>query len=164
MNFTPIQIANECREMSKNIMPSVLGIDSTQLLWAIAGVESSFGINCTPRHESAFDTGGVYDNAIMAPLLLRFGRDAACSYGPWQIMFVNAPTGFLPTDFDDLRHCTIASIAFLNKLLRTFRPKDLAEIGNCWNGGHVYQKPYPVTIQQYVGKLQAAYNTIMPTE
>lgn len=164
MNYTPIQIAEECREMAGNIQPIVSGVDSTQLFWALSGVESSFGINCTPRYEAAFDTGGRYDNAVMAPLLTRFGREAACSYGPWQILFVNAPTGFLPSDFNDLRHCSIASIAFLNKLLRSYRPKNLAEIGNCWNGGHVYQTLYPVTIQQYVGKLQVAYNTIMPTE
>jgi hypothetical protein len=164
MNFTPIQIANECRNMGRNIMPMVDGVDSTQLLWAISGVESSFGVNCNPRYEAAFDTGGAYDNAVMAPLLARFGSEAAKSYGPWQIMFVNAPTGFLPTGFTDLRHCSIATIAYLNKLIRIFRPINLAEIGNCWNGGHVYKQPYPAAIQAYVGKLQKAYDTIMPTE
>lgn len=65
-------------------------IDGVRLLWAIAGNESSFSDNCTPRHEPANDVGGYYyDRSSAVRKAVQQGSDAACSYRPWQVMLIN---------------------------------------------------------------------------
>ena len=56
-NFTPKQVADQCRISGPDLAGLPRGVDGAQLLWAMAGNESSFGVNCTPRHEPAFDVG-----------------------------------------------------------------------------------------------------------
>lgn len=156
--FTRAQIAAACRVFGGQVGPLPAGVDGKQLMWAIAGVESSFGANCTPRHEPAFDKGGAYAAHAPMPLLLaRFGSQAACSYGPWQLMFCNAPATYLPTNFSDENAACRATVIFLNAELRRFAPKNLAEIGECWNAGHICPDP------AYVAKLAAAYAVPMVT-
>lgn len=133
MNFTRQQIADACRAYGAQLTDLPDGVDGAQLLWALAGNESSFGANCTPRYEPAYDVGGRYADAA---LLARFGRAAACSYGPWQIMFGNCPTNFIPSDMEDLDKAAVATILFLNRQLNRFRPSTLRSIGAIWNGGN----------------------------
>lgn len=130
-DFTKAQIVSACR-FGASLSPLPFGIDGPQLLWAISGNESSFGVNCTPRYEPAFDIGGLYADAA---LLNRFGRGAACSYGPWQIMFCNCPADYAPADMADLGKAAMATVAFLNKQLIRFAPPSLSIIGAIWNGG-----------------------------
>ena len=154
--FTKAQIAAACTQYGPTVAPLPDGVDGTQLLWAMSGNESSFGANVTPRHEPAFDVGGVYGaSAQMAPLLAKYGSAAACSYGPWQIMFPNAP-GATPESFNDLDFAATASVAFLNKLLTRFHPQTLGDIGSCWNAGHI-QNPYSAQVQTYVDRLTQNY-------
>lgn len=157
MPFTKAQIVEQCKETGPYIAPLPEGIDGAQLFWAISGVESSFGANVTPRHEPAFDTGGIYGkNPPMPDLIARFGSAAACSYGPWQVMLCNAPAGTTPYMFNDLFTAANATLYFLNTLLRHWKPKTLDEIGECWNTGHITPDP------NYTSKLRTAYATIMP--
>lgn len=150
--FTQAQIAAACAQYGPQVAPLPDGIDGAQLLWAMSGNESSFGANVTPRHEAAFDVGGIYGaSEQMAPLLALYGAAAACSYGPWQIMFCNVPEA-TPGSFDDLNFCAIASVAFLNKQLARFEPQTLGDIGSIWNAGHV-QNPYSAQVQVYVDRL-----------
>lgn len=161
MSFTKQEIADACRQFGPTVTPLPNGIDGAQLLWAMSGNESSFGANVTPRHEPAFDVGGVYGaSAQMAPLLAEFGSAAACSYGPWQIMFVNVPEA-TPESFDNLDFCAIASVAFLNKQLAHFKPQTLGDIGSIWNAGHI-QKPYSAQVQTYVDRLSENYGVAIP--
>ena len=163
MSFTREEIADACREFGPQLAPLPLGVDGAQLLWAISGNESSFGSNTIPRHESAFDYGGVYgDNPVMQPLLAKFGSAAAYSYGPLQLMFTNAPTSYTPDDFNDLGKAFTASVMFLNQLLNRFRPQTLDAIGSCWNSGHI-QVIFSPAVQTYVGRLAANYAVIMPS-
>ena len=112
-NFTQQEIAAQCRISGPQLIGLPAGIDGAQLLWAISGNESSFGANCTPRHEPAYDVGGRYgSNAVMVPLLTEWGSAAACSYGPLQLMFCNAPAGATPSDFDDLPTAFKYSVAY----------------------------------------------------
>ena len=162
-DFTQGEIAAQCKTSGPEVGPLPAGIDGAQLLWAISGNESSFGDDCAPRHEPAFDVGGVYgDNAVMKPLLSLYGSDAAYSYGPWQILFANAPAGWAPTDLEDLSKAARATVLFLNRLLSRWHPQDLAGIGECWNAGHPMQNP-SVGVDRYVTDLTANYAVPMPS-
>ncbi|HVW78503.1 MAG TPA: hypothetical protein VHB45_12880 [Alloacidobacterium sp.] len=164
------QLAKICGVYGASLSSSLLGIadpdgkplDGARLLWAISGCESSFGANLKPRHEPAYDVGGEYStHPPMPELLEKFGSAAACSYGPWQILFVNAPEGFRPSDFDDLQFAAQATTAFLGKLLRACRPTTLAEIASCWNAGHV-QNPLSPGVARYAADLTRYYAEPLP--
>jgi hypothetical protein len=155
-NFTTAQMIAACVRYGSQIGPLPAGVDGAQLLWALAGNESSFGANCQPRHEAAFDVGGAYATHAPMPIWLeRYGSAGACSYGPLQLLLCNAPLTFGPSSFDDLNLAVQASIGFLNVLLRQYKPQSLAEIGECWNAGHICPDP------AYVAKLAANYAVAM---
>lgn len=157
MSYTRQQIAAACQSYGSQVGPLPANIDGAQLLWALAGNESSFGANCNPRHEPAYDVGGRYADDI---LLARFGSAAACSYGPWQIMFVNCPPNYTPEDMDNLDKAAVATALFLEKQLNRFRPSTLAQIGAIWNGGNpgALQRP---DVQIYADKLERNYTVPM---
>jgi hypothetical protein len=50
----------------------------------LAEIETSYGENNFPKHEAAYDWHGKYFDFTNWKL---HGSLAACSYGPWQIMF-----------------------------------------------------------------------------
>jgi hypothetical protein len=166
LNFGRQQIADMCRKLGPTLDAALLpdGIQAEQLLWAICGNESSFGYNCTPRHEPAFDVGGTYAQApAQAALLEKFGSDGACSYGPMQVMLVNAPSGFTPASFDDLESAIAAGVFALGNLMRHNRPRSLQQIGSCYNAGHI-QTRFSSQVAAYVTRLQRNYGVAMPTE
>ncbi len=161
--FTHQQVADICRTYGPRLAPLPNNVDGAQLLWAISGNESSFGTNCAPRHEAAFDVGGIYGGgAVMKPLLAQFGMSAACSYGPWQILFCNCPAGTTPSDLDNLDKAAQATVEFLNKLLGRWNPQDLAGIAECWNAGHPMQNP-SAGVARYVSQLASNYAVPMTT-
>jgi hypothetical protein len=93
----------------------------------------------------------------MPQLLALYGSPAAASsYGPWQVMLCNC-NGLSPLEMQDLDLAAQASVAYLNSELRRFQPRTLAEIGECWNAGHITPDP------AYVAKLTAAYAVPIPT-
>jgi hypothetical protein len=96
----------------------------------------------------------------MPDLLAKYGSAAACSYGPWQILLANAPD-FSPTDFADVAKAAQASVTFLNSLLRRFKPQTLAEVGSCWNAGHI-QNPLSTGVARYAADLAINYAHPMP--
>ena len=156
-NFTRQQVAAICAQYGSQVGPLPPGVDGAQLLWALSGVESSFGADCQPRHEPAFDVGGMYATHYPMPGLLRcWGSAAACSYGPWQLMLCNAPSSCPPSGFDVLDTAAFATVGFLNSKLRQWKPQTLAQIGDCWNAGHITPDP------AYEGKLAYTYGTSMP--
>jgi hypothetical protein len=159
MNYIRTQIAAACSQFGSRVAGLPDGVDGTQLLWAMSGVESSFGANCTPRHEPAFDVGGKESQGEPQPQKLAlYGSAAACSYGPLQLMFCNVPLTMSPSMIDtSLTLAMQCSVIFLNGLLRHWKPSSLAEIGECWNAGHITPDP------AYEAKLQACYDVAMPT-
>jgi hypothetical protein len=163
--FSQQQIAAACAQYGPELLNLPPGVTGPQLLWAISGNESSFGANCTPRHEPAYDVGGPYgDGAVMKPLLALYGSAAACSYGPWQIMFCNVASGWTPTDLEDLDKAAQATVAFMNVEFSRFKPASLAEIGECWNAGHPIRPPSMPSppVAAYVHELVGNYATVMP--
>jgi hypothetical protein len=164
MSFTRQQIADACRSHAGELDPAVLiDYDPAQLLWAICGNESSFGANCNPRHEPAFDVGGTYAKApTQAALLVKFGSLGACSYGPMQVMLVNAPLGYSPDDFADIGKSISAGTFALTNLLKRNKPVSLAQIGACYNGGHIPSGIWPAGIHAYANQLIVNYAEPMP--
>jgi hypothetical protein len=155
--FTYAQLADEIRTIAPLVVGLPAGVDPVKLLWAMAGNESSFGKNCTPRHEPAYDFGGRYAaHPQQQHLLEAFGTAAAYSYGPWQQMFCNAPTGFTPESFADIHNCGISVVAQLNRILRSEKPTNLAQIASCWNAGHIEPKPLP-DVAAYAAELETNY-------
>jgi hypothetical protein len=162
IQFTPLQIADTCRVYGPQLSPLPPGIDGAQLLWGLSGNESSFGSDCAPRHEPAFDVGGAYaENPPMPELLAQYGMAAACSYGPLQLLLCNAPPGTSPTAMADLNIAMQTSMLFLNGLLHRWRPTTLASIGECWNAGRPLSNPGP-GVARYVTELAINYAMPMP--
>lgn len=131
-------------------------IDGAHLLWAIAGRESSFGANCKPRHEPAYDSGGKYaSERHQAELLRVYGRDAACTYGPWQILPVNAP-GFSPEELSrNPDHAAIAVIGFIRRrILEAQKARTLEQIADSYNSGNFRDANIPA---EYIKAIKTNY-------
>lgn len=140
------------------VVPS--GIDPEKLMKAIAQVESTYGEHSNPKHEIAFDWGGKYADRTA---LTTWGSDAACSYGPWQVMFPTAVrflTGIAPRDLESPETCFLAAIGYLNDIFRRMARRqdpqrhDLDEIADAYNSGNHEDRFIPA---DYITKLRAAY-------
>lgn len=141
------------------------GIDGRKLMWAIAGNESSFGKNDTPRHEPAYDTGGRYaGNPTQKELLKAWGRKAAYSYGPWQMLPVNTP-GFTPDELSsDDEKCALAFVGFFNRyIIGVHHAATFNEICQTYNAGHFSPDPAP-GVERYVADALYYYQTAEFTE
>lgn len=119
-NYTRQEIAAACQQWGPILDHWLVGtddgrgkaIDGPSLLWAIAGNESSFGANCKPKYEPAYDIGGKY---LDVKLYEQFEKSSAYSYGPWQVMLTNAP-GFTPNELAcDLDKAATATVGFLHR-------------------------------------------------
>jgi len=66
-------------------------IEPRALLAALTGNESNWGTDCAPRDEKGYYVGGYYyenpGNGWLRMLVKKYGRCAASSWGPWQIMY-----------------------------------------------------------------------------
>jgi hypothetical protein len=156
-SFLTADVLAACDEYGPQLrVPAPL--DGVMTMRAIASNESSTGADCGPRHEPAYDAGGVYgDGAVMRPLLAAYGAAAACSYGPWQMMFCNYSGAYSPSELlVDLQANAVEFVRFFNNNVAT-RVTSLSDIGQVWNSGHVSTAPSPGVVT-YVSRLQAAYD------
>lgn len=137
INFARAELITTCRKNGSLLDLVGTSIDGVRLLWALAGNESSFGRNCLPRYESAFYTGGAYGSSDqMGPLIAKFGHNAACSYGPWQLMLVNAPVGTVPEDFASIDNAALFTVDFINhRIIKAQGAKTVEEIADSYNSG-----------------------------
>lgn len=134
------------------------GFEGEAVMQAIASNESSLGVNCGPRQEPAYSSGGSLAKGPQALLNEQFGDAvAASSYGPWQMMFGNFTTEAMSDIFygkmtlDDYAK---EFVRFFNTyVIRDRKAQNLAQIGEVWNLGHVGAD------LEYVSKLEAAYQT-----
>jgi len=132
-------------------------LDKVRLLWAISGVESSFGLNCNPRHEHGYCFGGRY----LDPERTReWGCLAHCSYGPWQVMFPHFPLSVSPLslmwDTDGrvaAEQCLVGAIKVLNVAI-AHGAKNLGDIVIAYNG--------PADEEHYSGQLSVCLDRPMP--
>lgn len=142
-------------------MPPGSGVDGAKFMAAIAGCESSFGKNPTPRHEPTYDKGGEYaENPPQNELLAHWGSAAAYSYGPWQMMPCNA-IGFTPIELaNDEEKCAVAFVGFFNRFIMGFRhAMTFDEMAQTYNSGHYTAQPSP-GVQKYVADALHYYQSI----
>lgn len=137
------------------------GVDPVQLLWALAGNESSYGANCTPRHEPGYCyiTHGRYaTTGQMRELTQEWGCLAHCSYGPWQLMLDNAHGAFSPLELmSDPEKACMATVSFLRRVVLPMS-HSLDDIGHFYNAGP--GGPFPT---KYCCDLKLHYSNPMPT-
>jgi hypothetical protein len=142
------------------LLPPIDGLDPARLLAALAMNESSLGDDCGPRYEAAWDIGGEYaSNPVQAKNLELFPYAAACSYGPWQLMFYNAP-GYTPTELNgDLSLVTRATIGYLVRQIQRWKITTVQGIGELWNHGSPVIPPATpsVGVQMYCRDLAGNY-------
>lgn len=142
------------------LLPPIDSVDPARLLAALAMNESSLGDDCGPRLEPAWDVGGEYaSNPQQAANLAQFGQAAAKSYGPWQLMFYNAP-GYTPTELNtDLSLVTRATIGYLYKQIKRWNITTVQAVGELWNWGHPDQPGVvdPTGVQIYCRDLAENY-------
>lgn len=154
-NYTRNEIADVCRSYG-SLLKVPAGIDGATLLYALSGNESDFGANCKPRFEPAYFSGRYAKAAAQAQLNAEYGEDAAKSYGPWQVMLINAP-GFAPDELaEDLEKACTATVGYINRYVLTAQKAvTLEEIADTFNSGnwrdanvpHVYISNF---LQHYV--------------
>lgn len=132
------------------------GIDGYRLLQAIGGCESSFGANVVPRFEKVFGRGGKYFSVDLDKL---YGDSAACSWGPWQIMYPNAarvmPELGKPWRLQDPIVALIASTRWLQmEIFGRQKAITIRQVFDAWNSGSHRDRFVPV---QYVEKALKFY-------
>lgn len=130
------------------------GINGATLLWALAGNESSYGRNCAPRHEQAYCTGEYSHVQDVVVLTRQYGHAAHCSFGPWQLLLVNA-AGASPDDLRTARGAAMATAGFLNRrILHGEGAKTIEEIADAYNSGTWRDRYVP---EQYVADCVRRY-------
>jgi hypothetical protein len=135
-------------------------LDPVRLMWAIAGKESSFGRNCVPRFESAYFTNGRYGGNPPMPELIRlYGKAAASSYGPWQVMLCNCRHR-APADLNSLENCALDFVYHANRILEGQKPPNLDTFAWAYNSGHWHTAIKP---EDYIVHVTAYYGVPMPT-
>lgn len=148
------------------------GLDGAKVMAAIGAVESGggnwefIGHDCGPRHEPSYDYGGANCSQIQETVLNHYGSPAgACSYGPWQVMFVNSP-GYTVAEMEtSAEDCARVFVSFFNSyVIRGRKASSLAEIGEVFNAGHVIRGSLPPGVERYVEELTAAYNSVVLPE
>jgi hypothetical protein len=161
MRVAPEVVAGLCRARARDLltpMPGELaGVDAAKLLWAFAGVESSFGLNSHPRHENGYCYNGRYfDPKATADI----GCLAHCSYGPWQVMYDHFPKGITVFALLPQGEGTMAAdmsiraaILILNQAIAR-GASNLTDLVQAYNG--------PGDVPEYAKKLFAAMERPMP--
>lgn len=131
-----------------------------QILWAFAGGESSFGDNCAPRHEKAYCRGGRYYDATLTK---KWGCLAHCSYGPWQVLFVNYGIGYEPPNLIQgalaLELCILMAIRRLNIAIHQ-GATELRQLADAYNSGNFHDDIVP---EEYITSVLENYKIAMPT-
>ena len=167
---------NRCIERHADDLILPTTVDKRRLLAALAVVESGGGKNLQPNFEPAFWIGGKFWNPTLAEYCARWesrsdlemrpwcGKAIACSWGPWQILYVTAAElGYQgpPWALTDPDVCLSWAVRLIN---RRIAPKILSYlsdievvsmVGDGYNSGSATDKFIPV---DYCKKLLAAYS------
>ena len=159
VTFSRAALAAACHAHGPELNVAALNLDGARVLWAIAGVESSFGLNCQPRHEMSYCTGSLSHAPQVVALTEKYGHAAHASFGPWQMMLCNAASvttagnwACPPENFASLEFCVEKAVAFINaRILKAEGARTLEQIAWAYNAGTFRQEFEPVQyIQQAV--------------
>ena len=136
------------------------GISGEQLLWALSGNESTFGINCAPRHEAGYCHGGKYFDPSLTSI---WGCLAHCSYGAWQVMYPNISSGGGIDPIAAIRQPEIganAAVQFINRnILGREKATTLQQIADAYNSGDWRDRNVP---GRYIADLVKNYAVPIP--
>lgn len=153
------QVGALCQHYGLLLQAVPAGLDPVQLAWAIALNESIHEPNGVlyfpPRYEKAYAPGGKYCVGDQNAAYALFGYDAACSFGPWQVMFCHAK-GFAPKELSDPEKCAQVFLSYMNRELRRQNPPDLNAIGDMYNSGNWRDDRHPI---EYIARLNHHYYT-----
>lgn len=151
-------------------------VDRTAFLAALAMQESGGGRNWQPNFESAFWEGGAYWNKTLAGYRDRWrekadpemrewcGKAIACSWGPWQVLYVTAAElGFQgpPWALVDPDLCLEWAITLINKRLAKRLPEGLSGpaivglLADGYNSGTFLDTHAPL---KYIQAIRAFYS------
>lgn len=154
-------VAALCRKHADGLLTPVnwqgTPLDKVRLLWGIAGVESTFGFDCNPRHEQGYCFHGRYFNPALSG---EWGCLAHCSYGPWQAMFSDFPVGVSPLALMWLADGRVASEVSLVGAMRVLNhaiannARNLSDIVLHYNG--------PDDVEHYTSRLVDCWDRPMP--
>jgi hypothetical protein len=144
----------------RNVSDELGGIvDGSKLLWAMSGRESSFGKNLGPRFEPAYYIGGsLYaHSAELQHGVSVYGRDFSCSYGPLQVMAVNARGFKLEEIAGSPEKALQAAVARLRvEVLQRQRAATISQICDSWNTGNFRDHIVPL---DYIKEVRHHYVT-----
>lgn len=157
-NFSKSDVISACQKYGPQLHVEA-ALDGVKVMMALSSNESSYGANCGPRHEPAYDIGGSLSTGkLQQSLLAEFGSAAAMSYGPWQMMFINF-MGYNPDQLlTDLDACASQLVKFFNSyVIGTRKAESLDDIGQVWNSGHISLTPSSGVLL-YCKHLQTAYD------
>lgn len=128
--------------------------DGKALLGAAAENESAFGANASPRFEPSYYYGSprYQKSPELRAAIERHGALAACSWGPWQIMAMNAlRLGYsLDESLHDLWYASTSAplvVALAEEILTKQRPKTPEDFGDAWNSGRFGDTISPAVAQ-----------------
>ena len=142
-----------CRIGGQMLHDERVDVDFEALLWAIGGVESSFGRWNVPRHEAAYHRGGRYFDR---KLDRRHGCLAHCSYGPWQVMFPNViaiKKQVEPALMLDPLHALPITVEWMRRVVRR-GANTPTKIADAWNSGSHRDSIVP---RKYIIKVLSLY-------
>lgn len=131
-------------------------MDGEICLKALATVESSYGIYNIPRHEKAYDLGGIYSKSYK-PLLIKYGAMAACSWSSFQIMYPVAYELGFQGDPIELQNDELAIMWVMEYIRKRILDKGcsrLQDFADAYNSGTFRDKLIP---EDYITKFMKAY-------
>lgn len=154
-----MSLRDTCRAFGSQLPPLThegQPVEGARLLWALAGVESGYGIQREfARLEPAYQPGGkVYrESPAVRALWRRLGAPAACSWGTWQMMATTA------AELGHAGHpCALQDDQVLAPLVAAYlwraRPATLREALDAYNSGSCRDRIVP---EAYIRSGVAAY-------
>ena len=137
-------------------------IDGAKLLWALSGCESSFGVNCNPRHEPYYhELAATGKNAQLVALTAKWGCDAHSSFGPWQELLVNCSAEMRPEDFAILDRCGLEVTSFINaRILGHEQATTVEQIAEAYNSGKWQWASVPPGVAKYAADCVRYYSSL----
>ena len=151
----PWEFEELCRMGGAMLRGAPADVDFDALLYAIGGVESSFGKWFGPRHEKAYCRGGRYFDR---KLTRKYNCLAHCSYGYWQVMYANAArinARVEPSLMLDPLHALPITIGWMQHVVGR-GAVTVRDIADAWNSGSHRDAIVPVRYIEKVERLYAA--------
>jgi hypothetical protein len=165
LNWTPEQVEAACQQYGPEVRCALLKdssgrvLNGARLLYALAMQESSLGTDCGPRFEPGYWDGDESRDPIQAALNTKYGKAAAMSYGPWQVMYVNCATLGAPEVIDsNLGLCATAAVDFVNTyVIASQHATNLQEVARIYNSGNKTE-PMTLGVLRYVENVSRFYD------